>query len=69
MSFFPRSEWSSEKPVRDIDDVMNNEMAELIKLQNAIDEYEFHTRFYYACSEKRFVICDPTDRSVDNKAF
>lgn len=53
VSFFPRSVWLTGKTT---DDVMNNESLDVIKLQNAIEEFEFHTKFHFARSEKRFVL-------------
>lgn len=55
VSFFPRSVWSTDTPIKNIDDVIQNESIDLMKLQNAIDDFEFHTRFYFVRSEKRFV--------------
>lgn len=49
VSFFPRSEWA----LTDDNDVDIDEMIDVAKLQRAIEELEFHTRFYFMTSEKR----------------
>lgn len=51
VSFFPRSAWT----VTDDNDVNADEVIDVAKLQSAIEELEFHTRFYFMSSEKR---CD-----------
>lgn len=51
VSFFPRSAWA----VADDNDVDTDEVIDVAKLQRAVEELEFHTRFYFMTSEKR---CD-----------
>lgn len=52
MSFFPRSVWPIENA---LDEVIQSDIADVIKLHGAIEEFEFHTKFYLTRNEKRLV--------------
>lgn len=47
--------WDSDSGENAIDDLIKNDLNDLTKLQNAIEELEFHTKFYFVPSEKRYV--------------
>lgn len=50
VSFFPRSAWA----IADDNDVVIDEAIDMAKLQRAVEELEFHTRFYVMTSDKRY---------------